>query len=141
MAEGFELADELMFTGVGSVDAAGEVVRTEVVVGGGLGENVPDDHDQGVGRGHGGLPSALHAEPAVEPAELGAEVGAGAPRGPGPFGEALVEFLVSLAGLARTVPPGGLVVARAQAGPRSQVRRSTSAWARNRTHLQPFRTA
>ena len=53
MAEGFELADELMFTGVGSVDAAGEVVRTEVVVGGGLGENVPDDHDQGVGRGHG----------------------------------------------------------------------------------------
>ena len=44
---------------------------------------MPDDHDQGVGGGDGGLASALLAETAVEAAELGADVGAGAPRGPG----------------------------------------------------------
>ena len=69
------------------------------------------------------FPSALLAEPAVEAAELGADVGAGTPRGPGALGEDRAELGVALAGPARAVLPGGLVVARAQPGPRRQVRR------------------
>jgi len=52
VSEGFEFADESSFAYFGAVDTAGEVVRAEVAVGGGLGEDMPDDHDQGVcGRG------------------------------------------------------------------------------------------
>src|SRR4051794_22823010 len=62
VVESFEFADESASAGVGVVEAAGEVVRAEVAVGGGLGEHVPDDHDQGVGGGDGGLVAALLAE-------------------------------------------------------------------------------
>ena len=44
VAEGFEFADESSLAGIGAVDAAGEVIRAEVAVGGGLGEHMPDDH-------------------------------------------------------------------------------------------------
>ena len=83
VAEGFEFADESAFSRFGVVEAAGEVVRAQIPVGGGLGEHMPDDHDQGMGGGDGGLVAALLAEPAVESAELGADVGVGAPGGPG----------------------------------------------------------
>jgi hypothetical protein len=42
-----------------AVEAAGEVVRAQVAVGGGLGQDVPDDHNEGVGGGGGGLLPAL----------------------------------------------------------------------------------
>jgi hypothetical protein len=113
VSEGFEFVNEPAFAGVGTVDAAGEVVRAEVAVGGGLGEHMSNDHDQGVGGGGSGLLATLFAEPAVEAAELGTDIGAGAPGGSGALGEDLAEFLVALAGLAGSVPSGGFVVARA----------------------------
>lgn len=105
VSEGFEFVNESAFTGVGTVDTTGEVVRAEVTVGGGLSEHMPDDHDQGMGGC--GLLAALFAEPAVKAAELGTDIGAGASGGPGAFGEDLAEFLVALAGLAGSVPSGG----------------------------------
>ena len=80
--EGFEFVDEPAFPCFRAVDAAGEVVRTEVAVGGGLGQHMPDDDNEGVGGGGGGLLSALLAETAVEATELGADVGAGPRRRP-----------------------------------------------------------
>ena len=74
LAEGFEFADEAAFAGFGVVEAAGEVVRAEVAVGGGLGEHMPNDRDEGVGGGGGGLVAALFAEAAVEATELGADI-------------------------------------------------------------------
>ena len=65
MPEGFEFADELAFASVGVVNAAGEVVRAEVAVGGGLGEYMPDDHDQGVRGGDSGFWATFFAESAV----------------------------------------------------------------------------
>ena len=113
VAEGFEFVDESALAGVGVVEAAGEVVRAEVAIGGGLSEHMPDDHDQRVGNGDGGLASALLAEAAVKTAELSTDIGTGASRGPGTLGEDLAEFGVALAGLAGSVPSGGFVVARA----------------------------
>src|ERR671925_580376 len=69
VSEGFELADEPTLAYFGVVDAAGEVVRAQVAVGGGLGEHMPDDHNEGVGGGGGGLLSALLAETAAEATE------------------------------------------------------------------------
>ena len=123
VTEGFEFADEPAFAGVGVVEAAGEVVRAEVAVGGGLGEHVPNDHNEGVGGGSGGLLAALFAEAAMEATELGTDVAAGAPGCPGALGEHRAQRGVALAGLARAVLTGGFVVARAQSGPRGQVRR------------------
>ena len=87
VSEGFELVDEPAFPCFRAVDAAGEVVRAEVAVGGGLGQHMPDDHDEGVGGGGGGLLSAFLAETAVEATELGTDVGAGTRRGPGALGK------------------------------------------------------
>src|SRR3954454_8093073 len=119
--EGFELVDESAFACFGAVEAAGEVVRAQVAVGGSLGQDVPDDHNEGVGGG--GLLTALAAEAAVEAAELRAHVGTGPTGGPGALGEQRAEFLAALAGPTRAVLAGGFVVARAQSGPRGQVRR------------------
>lgn len=87
--EGLEFADEPTFAGVGVVDAAGEIVRAEVAVCGGLGQHMPDDHDQGVGGGSRGFLAALFAEAAVEAAELGSDIGAGTAGSPGALGEDL----------------------------------------------------
>src|ERR671921_1640639 len=84
---------------------------------------MPDDHDEGVGGGGGCLLSACFAEATVEAAELGADVGAGTRRGPGALGEDRAQLGVAFAGPARAVLAGGFVVARAQPGPRRQVRR------------------
>lgn len=80
VSEGFEFADESPLTGIGTVDTTGEVIRAEIAVGGGLGEHMPDDHNKGVRGGGSGLLPTLLAEPAVEVAELGADVGAGTSR-------------------------------------------------------------
>ena len=93
--ECFKFADELAFAGVGVVDAAGEIVRAKVAVCGGPGQHMPDDHNEGVGGGGSSFLAALLAEAAVEAAELGTDVGAGAPRGPGALGEDLAELLVA----------------------------------------------
>src|SRR4029453_9937473 len=93
--EGFELVDESTFACFGAVEAAGEVVRAQVAVGGSLGQDVPDDHNEGVGGGGGGLLPALGAEAAVEAAELRAHVGIGPPGGPGAFGGRAGGFLVA----------------------------------------------
>jgi hypothetical protein len=122
VSEGFEFADESTFAGVGAIDAGGEIVRAEVAVGGGLGEHMPNDHNQGMRGGGGGLLPALGAEAAVEAAELRAHVGTGPTGGPGALGEQRAEFLAALAGSTRAVLAGGLVVSRAQSGPRGQVR-------------------
>src|SRR5579859_2262295 len=55
VAEGFELADVVAGLAL-LVDAAGVVTGAEVVVaGGGIGEQVPDDHQDGAGDGDHGL--------------------------------------------------------------------------------------
>ena len=61
--------DEPAFTCFGTVDAAGEVVRAKVAVGGGLGEHMPDDHDQGMGGSGCGLLATFFAEAAVKAME------------------------------------------------------------------------
>jgi hypothetical protein len=104
VTEGYEFKDESAFAGFGIVDAAGEVVRAELAVGGGLGEHVPYDHNEGMGSGDGGLRVTLLAGPTVETVELRANIGTGAPRGSGALG--------AFARPAGTVPVGGLVVAR-----------------------------
>ena len=68
--------DQAAFGRVGVV-AAGEVVVAEFAVFALVVQDVPDDHDQGVGDGDGGLAAALFAEPAVQAVEPGAEVAAG----------------------------------------------------------------
>jgi len=45
---GFQFADESTFACVGTVDTAGEAIRAQVAVGGGLGEDIPDDDNEGV---------------------------------------------------------------------------------------------
>ena len=102
--EGFEFVDESAFPCFRVVGAAGEVVRAQVAVGGGLGQYMPNDHNEGVGGGGGGLLSALLAEPAVEATELGADVGAGASGGPGALGENRAQLAVMPARCTRRVP-------------------------------------
>ena len=58
-----------------------------------------------------------------QPAELGADVGAGPACRPGALGEDVADLGVALAGAPGLVSPGGFVVARAQPGPGRQVRR------------------
>src|SRR5882762_1920379 len=123
VSEGFEFVDESAFAGVGVVDTSGEVVGAQVAVGAGLGEDMPNDHNEGVGGGDGGFLPALFAEASVEPAELGADVGAGAPAGPGALDENRAEFVAALTGPTGAVLAGGFVVPRTQPGPRRQVRR------------------
>src|SRR5215218_7288833 len=65
--EGFKRADESLFAVVGVVSAAGEVVRAEVAVADPGVQNVPDDHNQGVGGGGGRLLPALLAEVRLAP--------------------------------------------------------------------------
>ena len=78
VSHGLQVVDQSAFACFGVV-AAGEVVRTQVAVGGTVVQDMPDDHDEGMGDRDGGLSAALLAEPAVQAAELGADVGAGAP--------------------------------------------------------------
>jgi hypothetical protein len=106
VSEGFEFADEPAFPCFRAIDAAGEVVGAQVAVGGVLGEHMPNNDDEGVGGGGGGFPPALFAEAAVEAAELGADVGGGAPGGPGAFGEGRAELGVALTGFAGAVFAG-----------------------------------
>ena len=72
VSHGLQVVDQSAFACFGVV-VAGEVVRTQVAVGGTVVQHMPDDHDQGVGDRDRGLSAAGLAEPAVHAAELGAE--------------------------------------------------------------------
>ena len=97
VAECFELADEVAGFLVG-VDAAGVVAGAEVVVaGGGVGEQVPDDDQDGAGDGDEGLELAA----AVDEAPVAfAEEGVGLGGGGGGLTEDALEVGVALAGFA-----------------------------------------
>lgn len=131
VAEGLQVVDEAAGGGFGVV-ASGEVVVAEFAVLGLVVQHVPDDHDEGVRDGDRGLAAAVLAEPAMEAVELGADVAAGLAGRPGAFGEDVAHLSVALAGAPGLTPPGGLVVARAQAGPGRQVRRG-----REPGHIHP----
>src|SRR5690242_6498263 len=91
VAQGFQIVDQAAFGRVGVV-AAGEVVVAEFAVFALVVQDVPDDHDQGVGDGDGGLAAAFLAKPAVQPVKPGAEVAAGLARRPGALGEDVADL-------------------------------------------------
>ena len=97
MAEGLELADEVSGLAVG-VEAAGVVVRAEVDVAGvGVGEEVPDDHEDRAGDGdEGSLLAAAADEAPVALAEERVGLGGGG----GDLAEDAFEVAVAFAGVA-----------------------------------------
>ncbi len=113
VAEGLQLADQPAFGGVGVV-VAGEPVSAKIAVAGTVVEDEPDDHQQVVGDRDGGLAAALLAEPAVQPAEAGTQVGAGPASGPGRLDQRLADLTVARAGLGAVVLAGRLACARVQ---------------------------
>src|ERR1700745_3907075 len=90
--------------------AVGEVVGTEFVVGLPGGQDVPDDHDQGVGDHDDGfllgelaaVAAPFHYVPVVE----GFEVAVVAGRGPGALDQDGLQVLVAFAPPAGAPPPG-----------------------------------
>ena len=101
------------------VDAAGVVAGAEVAeAGGGVGEQVPDDDQDGAGDGDQGLELAAAFD---EPPVAFAEEGVGAGGGGGGFAEVPLEVGVALAGLAAAAAGPGLDGARGQLRPRHQV--------------------
>lgn len=117
IAKGFEVVDQAVLGGLGGA-VAGEVVVAEFAVGSLVMQDVPDDHNEGVGGCDGGLSAAVLAEPAVEAVELGADVAAGLARRPGTFGQDVADFGIALAGAAGFVSAGGFVVAPDTGRPR-----------------------
>ena len=104
-AEGFQLADVVAGL-LGFVDAAGVVASTQVVVaGGGVGEQVPDDDQDGAGDGDQGLALAAAFDDA--PVAL-AEEGVGLGGCGGDLAEDPFEVGVALAGGAGAVLGPGL---------------------------------
>jgi hypothetical protein len=79
VAEPFKLGDQTAGLSRG-VGAALEVVAAEVGVVDAAGEQVPDDHNQGVGDSEDGLSLVAFTHPAGEPAELGGQVSVAGPR-------------------------------------------------------------
>src|SRR6266704_2373225 len=115
---------------LGFVDAAGVVAGAQVVVaGGGVGEQVPDDHQDGAGDGDQGL--ALAAALDQTPVAL-AEEGVGLGGSRGGLTQHALEVGVALAGLAGAGLGAGLEGPWAQPGPRHQLPRSGED-----THVQP----
>src|SRR5690606_12429053 len=109
---------EAVAVAVGVV-AAAEVVAAEVVVVGAVGDEVPADHQDRVGNGHGRL---LLAYAAGEAPELGGQVGvAGTSGGPCALIEDVDEPHVAFGAAARAARAAGDVVARCDARPRRQV--------------------
>src|SRR5690349_17182901 len=131
VAEGFQVVDQAALGRV-RVVAAGEVVVAEFAVFAVVVQDMPDDHNEGVSDGDGGLATARLAESAVQTVELGADVAAGLARRPGALGEDVADLGVALAGAAGQASPGGLVVARTQPSPGRQVGRG-----REPRHVDP----
>src|ERR1022692_5098517 len=103
--EGFELADVIAGLAV-LVSAAGVVAGAQLVVpGGGIGEQVPDDDQDGAGDGDQGLElaDALHQPPVTL-----AKEGVGLGRCGGCLAEGALEVGIALAGLAGPAPGPGL---------------------------------
>src|SRR5207237_3544193 len=98
VAEFLELPDEVALAGGVGV-APLEVVGAEYLVVAVAGEDVPDDHDHGVGDGEEGLALALLAEATLEPAVLGGQVAfVGVGRRPGRFDQSAAEGDVAFGG-------------------------------------------
>ena len=118
-AEGLELADVVEGLAV-LVDAGRVVVAAEVVEArGGVGEQVPDDDQDGAGDRDEGLElAAAFDQPPVALAEEGVGLG----RGGGGFAEDALEVAVALAGLAGPGLGPGLDGLGGQLGPGDQVR-------------------
>ena len=116
VAEGFELGDEAAGFVFG-IEAGGEVVRAEFLVGFAGGQDVPDDDDHRVGDDDDGfllgdraaVAAPLHDVPVVE----GFEVAVVADRGPGALDQEGLQVLVAVAALAGAAFAGGFVVAGA----------------------------
>jgi hypothetical protein len=123
VAELGELGDEPVAATVGVV-AAGQVVGTQLAIGLTVGGHdvVGGDQDL-VGDGNGGLALGLAGRArAGDPPELGLQVGVLGPyRGPGGLGERIGERHVAVGGPTRPTLAAGLVVARADPGPRGQM--------------------
>src|SRR5664279_1651058 len=120
VSHGLQVVDQPAFACFGVV-VSGEVVRTQVAVGGTVVQYMPDDHDEGVCDRDGGLPAACLAEPAVHAAELGADVGAGATGGPGALDEDASNLDIAFSGPAGLVFTRRFVVTRTQPRPGGQV--------------------
>src|SRR5579859_3916770 len=116
-AEGFELVDVVVNLAL-AADAVVVVAGSEVVEpGGGVGEQVEDDHEDGAGDGGQGL--ALPAS-SGEAAVALAEEGIGAGGGGGDLAEDAVEPGVALARAAGRALLSGLAGLRAAFGPGDQ---------------------
>src|ERR1700676_2690486 len=109
VAEGFELCDQAACFSLG-IQAAGEVVGAELVVGLSGGQDMPDDDDHGVGdhddrfllRGGAAVAAPFHDVPVVE----GFEVALMADRGPGALHQQGLQVLVAVAPPADSWLPG-----------------------------------
>src|SRR5260370_3541725 len=119
VAEGFELCDEAAGFPVG-VQAGGEVVLAELLVGFAGGQDVPDDDDERVRddddgfflRGAAAVAAPFHDVPAVE----GFEVAVVADRRPGGLHQDRLEVLAAVP------PPAGIAVARRLPSARAEPR-------------------
>lgn len=80
------------------VVVSGEVVAAQVAVPGAVVQDVPCDHDEGVGDRDGCFAAAFLPESAVHAAELGTDVGAGPAGRPGTFGEDIADLCVCNSG-------------------------------------------
>ena len=110
MSEGFELGDEPAGFAFG-VQAGGEVVGAEFVVGLSGGQDVPErDHHDGLFLGDlAAVAAPFHHVPVVE----GFEVAVVADRGPGALDQEGLQVLVAVAAPAGAVLAGRFVVAGA----------------------------
>src|SRR5215470_2711930 len=83
VSEGLQLTEEVILAAaMGETAGSGEVVGPKIVELHAVAQDVPGDDDQVVGDRDGCLAATLLAEPPVQAAEPGAEVGAGAGGGP-----------------------------------------------------------
>src|SRR5690348_4355862 len=120
VAEGLEPGDQAAGFAFG-VQALGEVAGAELVVGFAGGQDVPDNHDHGVGDhddgfllgGLAAVAAPFHDVPVVE----GSEVALVADRRPGALHQQGLQVLVAVAAPAGAVLAGRFAGAGAQPGP------------------------
>src|SRR5215813_13687327 len=119
VAEGFELADVVALAALGVDPSVVEVAAQVGVAGGGVGEQVPDDDQQGPADGHDGF---LAAPAAGDPPVPLAQEGVGAGGGGGGVAENPGQVAVAVpGGVLAFLLPGGLLDAGGELGPGDQV--------------------
>lgn len=125
-----EFADESALAGVRAVEAAGEVVRAEVVVGGGLGEHLPDDDDQVWAVTMAVLCPPFLLRRRWKRRKLNAGIGLVRPADQAHSMRTAQSSLLPLRVLPeRSVSSGGFVVARTETGPGGEVGGGGELWA------------